>query len=148
MQWICMIIIIEINSGTCMYTYLWIYMYMLLPNVSIHTCVLVVLTSKAPPIFVMSFWLSFESTLRSSKYQFYSIVPGCQTPRCPILMGLCLEQCHRQQSQQLIKKSGSLPLEARSVVTTTGIQLTQENRTVLLAAISARVYFHVVNSIL
>ena len=96
-------------------------------------------------IFVMSFWLSFESTLRSSRYWFYSIVPGCQTPRCPILVGLCLEQCHRQQSQQLIKKSGSLPLKAWSMVTTTGIQLTQENRTsdrtALLAAISTRVYF-------
>ena len=34
-------------------------------------------------IFVVSFWLSFESTLRSSKYRFYSIVPGCPTPRCP-----------------------------------------------------------------
>ena len=87
-------------------------------------------------IFVMSFWLSFESTLRSSKYRFYSIVPGCPTPRCPILVGLCLEQCHCQQSQQLIKKSGSLLLKARSMVTTTGIQLTQENRTALLAAIS------------
>ena len=32
-----------------------------------------------------------------------------------------------------------LLLEARSVVTTTGIQLTQENRTALLAAISTSV---------
>ena len=57
--------------------------------------------------------------------------------QCPILVGLCLEQCHRQQSQQLIKKSaGSLPLKALASLPQVYIQLTQENRTALLAAIS------------
>ena len=58
--------------------------------------------------------------------QVMSILQYCVSfpdPRCPILAGLCQEQCHCQQLQPQIKKLDCIPLKPQSVVATTSIHL-------------------------